>query len=506
MPLDESDIELDEVNQEETEGKEEDQTKVTCIVSLHTHMRACTHTDTHIHSTVCQMHIFSFPFFSYSSSCRFLPQKVVEGGIAKASGSTFSNVWKKTRILFPYVWPKRKPLLQLRIIVCFLLLVGGRVVNVFVPTYYKYIVNALSSPSNASGGVSVSMETFGGSSNQHLVLPWQLLLMYIFLRFLQGGGAGMGFLNNARQFLWIPIQQFTSRAIQIQVFSHLHSLSLRWHLGRKTGEVLRAMDRGTTSVTSLLYYILFNILPAFADLGVAVVYFIIAFDVWFGLIVFTTMVCYILVTIGISEWRTKYRRDMNLLDNEARTKAIDSLLNFETVKYYGAEEFEVNRLNQAIMNYQSVQWKQIASLNIVNTAQNVIIVTSLLIGCFLCAYRVTQGVLGVGDFVLFVTYLTQLYAPLSWFGTLYTVIQQSFIDMENMFDLMEIVPEVTDRDAASNLTVSKGQVEFRDVTFSYQPDRVILKNVSFVVDPGRTLALVGPSGAGKSTIIRLLFR
>ena len=166
----------------------------------------------------------------------------------------------------------------------------------------------------------------------------------------------------------------------------------------------------------------------------------------------------------------------------------------------------MNRLNQAIINYQSVQWKQIASLSIVNTTQNVIIVTSLLIGCFLCAYRVTQGVLGVGDFVLFVTYLIQLYTPLSWFGSLYTIIQQSFIDMENMFDLMEIVPEVTDRDAASNLTVSKGQVEFRDVTFCYQPDRVILKNVSFVVDPGRTLALVGPSGAGKSTIIRLLFR
>ena len=375
-----------------------------------------------------------------------------------------------------------------------------------MPIYYKYIVNALSSPSNTSEGVSVSMATFGGSSNEYIALPWRLLLMYIFLRFLQGGGTGMGFLNNARQFLWIPIQQFTSRAIQIQVFAHLHSLSLRWHLARKTGEVLRAMDRGTTSVTSLLNYILFSIVPAFADLGVAVIYFIIAFDIWFGLIVFTTMIAYILVTIGISEWRTKYRRDMNLLDNDARTKAVDSLLNFETVKYYGAEEFEVNRLNTAIVNYQSVQWKQLASLTIISTAQNVVIIVSLLIGCFLCAYRVTQGILNVGDFVLFVTYLIQLYAPLSWFGTLYTTIQQSFIDMENMFDLMKIVPEVIDQDGATKLNVSKGRVEFRDVTFSYQPDRVILKNINFVVEPGKTLALVGPSGAGKSTIIRLLFR
>ena len=280
-----------------------------------------------------------------------LKQNVVEGGIKKASGSTFRDTWKKVKILFPYVWPKGRPLLQFRVVVCFILLAGGRVVNVFVPIYYKKIVNALSpAPTNGNKSLlSVSLESFGGDNGYSINLPVNSILIYVFLRFLQGGSVGsMGVLNNSRQFLWIPVQQFTSRMIQLDVFAHLHSLSLRWHLSRKTGEILRAMDRGTTSITGILNYLIFSILPTFADLGVAIVYFVIAFDAWFGLIVFLTMSSYILVTIGMAEWRTKYRREMNLLDNEARTKAVDSLLNFETVKYYNAEGFEVDRYHTAI--------------------------------------------------------------------------------------------------------------------------------------------------------------
>ena len=429
--------------------------------------------------------------------------------VRRRTSSAFANIWFKCKLLFPYVWPKGHLLLQLRVIVCFLLLVSGRVINVYVPIYYKYIINALTPGGSGGGGNSTSTLELKLSitSTTTLALPISTIIIYVFLRFLQGGSVGsMGFVNNLRSFIWIPVQQFTSRALQVDVFTHLHSLSLRWHLGRKTGEVLRVMDRATQSINNLLSYILFSIAPTLVDIGIAVVYFVIAFDGWFGLIVFITMVGYILFTIYITEWRTKYRRVMNEKDNATKAKAVDSLLNFETVKYYGAEDFEVNRLKTAILNYQLEEWKSLASLNVLNSGQNVIINVGLLFGASLCAYRVTQGVLTVGDFVLYCTYIIQLYAPLNFFGTYYRMIQQAFVDMENMFDLLDVEPEILDIPGAEAIDITGGQIEFKNVYFHYVPEKPILRDVSFVVPPGKTFALVGPSGAGKSTIIRLLFR
>ncbi|XP_042558789.1 ATP-binding cassette sub-family B member 6-like [Clupea harengus] len=253
-------------------------------------------------------------------------------------------------------------------------------------------------------------------------------------------------------------------------------------------------------------YIVFSIFPTIADIVIAIMYFISHFNSWFGLIVFVCMFLYLTLTIIITEWRTKYRRDMNTQDNNAKSKAVDSLLNFETVKYYNAESYEVNRFEDAILKYQVSEWKTNASLAFLNQTQNLIIGSGLLAGSLLCAYFVSEGKFQVGDYVLFGTYIIQLYTPLNWFGTYYRMIQNSFIDMESMFKLFTEEQEVTDDVNAGNLLFKLGKVEFENVFFSYVEGKEILKDVSFTVLPGKTVALVGKSGSGKSTIMRLLFR
>ncbi|KAK3542903.1 hypothetical protein QTP70_006523 [Hemibagrus guttatus] len=239
--------------------------------------------------------------------------------------------------------------------------------------------------------------------------------IYVLLKFLQGGGAGTsGFVSNMRSFLWTRVQQHTSRTVQLELFAHLHALSLRWHLGRKTGDVLRSIDRGTASVSHLLDYIVFTMLPTITDIVIAIIYFVSYFNAWFGLIVFICMFLYLILTIIITEWRTKYRREMNTQDNNAKSKAVDSLLNFETTS----------------------EWKTNASLALLNQTQNLIIGSGLLAGSLLCAYFVTVEQFQVGDYVLFGTYIVQLYMPLNWFGTYYRMIQTAFVDMENMFELL----------------------------------------------------------------------
>ncbi|XP_066517827.1 ATP-binding cassette sub-family B member 6 [Hoplias malabaricus] len=409
------------------------------------------------------------------------------GGPAE-NQSAWRDFGKKVRLLLPYMWPSGSKVLQLLVLLCLSLLGVERAINVFVPIYYKNIVNELT-----DGTAWKTVAT--------------TVCVYVLLKFLQGGGAGSsGFISNIRSFLWIRVQQYTSRVVQVQLFAHLHALSLRWHLGRRTGEVIRSIDRGTSSIDSLLSYIVFSIFPTIADIIIAIVYFISYFNAWFGLIVFICMALYLTLTIIITEWRTKYRRDMNTHDNNAKAKAVDSLLNFETVKYYNAEGYEVSRYEEAILKYQLLEWKTNASLALLNQTQNLIIGSGLLAGSLLCAYFVTEGKFHVGDYVLFGTYILQLYTPLNWFGTYYRVIQRSFIDMENMFQLFTEEQEVKDEVNAGNLLYKHGRIDFENVFFSYTEGKEILKDISFTVLPGQTVALVGQSGSGKSTIIRLLFR
>nr|XP_006059059.1 autophagy-related protein 9A isoform X3 [Bubalus bubalis] len=402
--------------------------------------------------------------------------------------STWRDLGRKLRLLSGYLWPRGSPALQFVVLICLGLMGLERGLNVLVPIFYRDIVNLLTQKA-----------------------PWNSLvwtvIIYVFLKFLQGGGTGStGFVTNLRTFLWIRVQQFTSRQVELRLFSHLHELSLRWHLGRRTGEVLRIVDRGTSSVTGLLSYLVFNIIPTLADIIIGIVYFSMFFNAWFGLIVFLCMGFYLALTIVVTEWRTKFRRAMNMQENATRARAVDSLLNFETVKYYNAESYEVERYREAIIKYQSLEWKSNASLVLLNQTQNLVIGLGLLAGSLLCAYFVTEQKLQVGDFVLFGTYIIQLYMPLNWFGTYYRMIQTNFIDMENMFDLLKEKTEVKDLPGAGPLRFQRGQIEFENVHFSYTDGRETLQDVSFTVMPGQTLALVGPSGAGKSTVLRLLFR
>ncbi|KAK9880660.1 hypothetical protein WA026_011898 [Henosepilachna vigintioctopunctata] len=381
--------------------------------------------------------------------------------------STWYGFLDKIRILWPCLWPRKNSFLQSIIVLSFILLATGRVVNLLVPIFSKLIVNSM-------------------SHNEKNISPtfrWDLILYYVFFKYLQAGGVGgMGLLNNLRTYLWIKVQQFTTREIGVKLLSHLHSLPLQWHLNRKTGEILRIMDRGTDSINGLLNVLLFNILPIIVDIIVAVIYFLINFDGYFALIVFVTMVLYIVTTITVTEWRTKYQRKTNNADNKVKAQSFDSLLNFETVKYYNNEKYEVEAYRKALLNFQKAEFKSTFTQNVLRALQNFIINGGLLIGSLLCLYEVVEKKkLTVGDYVLFTSYIVQLHIPLNFFGLYYRCLQNNFVDME------------------------RGCIKFDNVSFSYN-NQPILKNVSFDVAAGRSLALVGPSGSGKSTIIRLLFK
>ncbi|KAG5446692.1 ATP-binding cassette sub- B member 6, mitochondrial [Clonorchis sinensis] len=435
-----------------------------------------------------------------------------------------TRYYRRFQILAPCLWPRDNKVVQFKVIVSIALLVAGRVVNLYSPIFYKQIVDSLTFPTNATNVTGLLESPNRNYVNLHqglfhqlfdrllgptgLAYRWDYVLQLGVIRLLQGFGVGGGggLIGAIRAQLWIAVDQFSTRELSVNLFAHLQSLSLRWHLSRKTGEMLRIMDRGTSSVSNILSYLAFNIVPTIIDIIIGVIYFLSAFNVWYGLIVIATMGVYLGSTMAVTEWRAKYRRDMNEKDNHKSTKAVDALLNFETVKYFNAESSELSRFRTAFLDYQKAEWWTNFSLNVLNTVQNVTVTIGLLVGTLLCAHDVVLGTLTVGDFVLFNTYMLQLYSPLSIFGMYYRMLQTSLIDMENMFDLLDEQPEVLDAPNAKDLCVMGGEVEFRNVSFHYAAERPILKNISFKVPAGHTVALVGQSGAGKSTIVRLLFR
>ncbi|KAG0029773.1 Homocysteine S-methyltransferase 1 [Podila clonocystis] len=409
--------------------------------------------------------------------------------------TTLREFYEHIKHLRPYIWPSKSKKLQTHIILCLLLLVVGRVVNVLVPWQVANVVNALTKVSNGSED--------GKDENGNPRFVWKEIMIFIAFRALQGS---IGAVDTLQGLLWIPVGQFNTRELAVKMFEHLLNLSLRFHLNRKTGEMLRVQDRGVSSIVTLLTSLLFNILPCLVDIAVACIVLTQSFDIYFGIIVGVTMMCYIYATILMTDWRTRYRRESNALDNAVEARAVDSLLNYETIKLFATEEFEVGKYMDAIQAYQMADQKSQYTLAILNTTLNLVIQGGLALGCLLCAKRVAQKEMEVGEFVRYYAYILQLYGPLNAFGSSYRSLQKNFIDMEKMLDLFKEPVEIQDLPNAKSLVMAKGDVVFENVSFGYNPMYPNLKSVSFTIPHGKKLALVGPSGGGKSTILRLLFR
>ncbi|WP_313388642.1 ABCB family ABC transporter ATP-binding protein/permease [Achromobacter aegrifaciens] len=387
------------------------------------------------------------------------------------------------RTLFPYLWPPGETGLKTRVIAALLCLFAAKVATVYVPLLYKHAIDELGQ--GAPGSVTV---------------PLGLILAYGTARVLSL------LFSELRDAIFARVGQHAIRAVGLQVFRHLHALALRFHLTRQTGGLNRAIERGTKGIQTLLSFLLFSILPTFFEIGLVCVVLWKMFDIWLALATGATVTLYMAYTLLVTEWRAKFRRQMNETDSEANTKAIESLLNYETVKYFGNEEHEARRYDASLKHYERAAVRSQVSLSILNIGQAAIISVGLTLVMWMAATGIAEGRYTLGDFVLVNTYLLQLYQPLSFFGFVYREIKQAIIDMERMFELLGQDREVADRPDAQPLRVAGGAVEFRDVHFGYDARRPILKGVSFTIPAGRTVAVVGTSGAGKSTIARLLFR
>jgi ABC-type transport system involved in Fe-S cluster assembly fused permease/ATPase subunit len=333
-----------------------------------------------------------------------------------------------------------------------------------------------------------------------LVLPIGILIAYGALRL------STTLFTELREFVFAKVTQRAVRTIALQVFRHLHSLSLRFHLNRQTGGMTRDMERGTRAVSSLVSYTLFNILPTLIEITLVLSYLVLHYDVWFAVITAMALVSYIGFTVTVTEWRTHFRRTMNELDSKANTKAIDSLINYETVKYFGNEDYEARRYDEGLRSYETAAVKSQSSLSVLNTGQSIIIALAVTLILWRATQGVIDGTMTLGDLVLVNAFMIQLYIPLSFLGVIYREIKQSLADMERLFSLLDQDREIADARHAKVLIARGAEVKFSHVDFSYESKRQILFDVDFTIPAGTTTAVVGHSGSGKSTLSRLLFR
>ena len=397
--------------------------------------------------------------------------------------------------LWPYLWPSARPDLRLRVLIALGILVAAKIVTVLIPYTYKWATDALVHKPTAAvgGGVTVSWMAL-------FALPILLVVAYGVGRIM------MNVFNNLRDALFARVGQYAVRNLAYITFVHMHELSLRFHLQRRTGALQRIIERGVNGIETLVRFTILNTLPTVLEFGLAAAIIAWQFNWRYLLVVVVTIVIYVVFTIKVSDWRIQIRRDMNESDQDAQTKAIDSLLNFETVKYFGNETMEARRYDRAMAKYETAAIKIYTSIAWLNVGQIIIFTAGSTVCMVMSAIAVMHGQQTLGDFVLINALLVQLSVPLNFIGMVYREIKQGLIDIEAMFDLLDVKPEIVDAPGAVPLKVGGAEVRFENVDFNYEKDRAILKGISFTVPAGKTLALVGPSGAGKSTISRLLFR
>lgn len=400
---------------------------------------------------------------------------------APASTASSRSDFSTLRTLLPYLW-----VYKWRVALALGCLVGAKLANVGVPVVMKKLIDSLTiTPSHPQA---------------LLVLPVGALVVYGILR------VSTTVFTELREFLFARVTQRAVRTIALQVFRHLHALSLRFHLNRQTGGMTRDIERGTRAVGSLISYTLFNILPTLVEITLVLGYLVTHYDIWFSVITLVALVSYISFTIVVTNWRTHFRRTMNEMDSKANTKAIDSLINYETVKYFGNEEYEARRYDEGLQSYESAAVKSQTSLSLLNTGQSMIIAVAVTLILWRATVGVIDGKMTLGDLVLVNSFMIQLYIPLNFLGVIYREIKQSLADMEKLFSLLDQNREIADAKDARPLVTHGAEVRFNHVDFSYDPKRQILFDVDFTIAPGTTTAIVGHSGSGKSTLSRLLFR
>ena len=395
-----------------------------------------------------------------------------------------SSDWKVIANLLPYLWTFKG-----RVILALSCLIAAKVANLGVPILLKKMIDAMDVPSEAQALV---------------VVPIALIVAYGLLRL------SASLFTEMRELIFSRVTESAVRTLALQVFEHLHGLSLRFHLSRQTGGMTRDIERGTRGIQSLISYSLYSILPTIVELTLVLGYFIWVYNYWFAIITLVALVLYVIFTIVVTEWRTQYRKKMNELDSKANQRAIDSLINFETVKYFGNETYESRRYDENLRRYREAAIQSQRSLAVLNVGQQTIIALGLILILWQATVGVANGSMTLGDLVLVNVLMIQLYIPLNFLGVIYREIKQALTDMDRMFKLLGTDQEIADHPYAQELVItdpSKGpHVQFENVSFSYEANRQILKNIDFEILPGKTTAVVGHSGAGKSTLARLLFR